>query len=897
MKTMVRIACALLLAAALPAFGISFSVSRPMIGGWVPSTFDVQVTITGVNEISSATASVGTVSAPMTFSAGDWHATLDISSLARGPQTLQISAIDAVGGTGSTSIPVTYAIPPVLTVTAPTANYVANPMLPIAYTCTSDSGQPCDVTVEVGTFMPHDVVFSSHGNASTQVDLTFRGPQSTSVGISASDGVASSSVTIPIFIEPTPLRRIDEVNGLVIDTDATRTLYVSGTNLVLRNRVDGSDTVIASSTGYASLTANGVVYEQLCPELDGFNSDVHYSAWFWERGAAGKYSCLGPTGPNNQTPWVGVKGRYVLVPTASGVSAGGLAVRDTLTGQTLVSQPYLFGLPYSADLGEEGSLITGPRPTFYRPDGSVQLVPPGAPAIPSAGSSWVRSNGESVLYLPFGMGLPSGQQPLHLERDGVDTALTPLSVLFDSDGRPWGAPDSGFQIRNRNYAFQKLGPTSVAQVWRALDNGPPTQITVTSKSSAVEAMGADGSLLVVSPVNGARLLADASSSVATQVSSNMGQGLYPAFAPYIITGDSVFVLSTDLDASVARLDFAASMGTTSSEQTVSLSNLGSSASDFTVSTSDPRFSQTNDCINVPAPGFCTVHVTFTPSADAGALGSSTTATAYLNVSRGGPVRMIKLVGTAQKSLVTHYYESILNREPDPSGTAFWNSEAQRLASLGVNVNEAWYVMAGYFFNSAEYAAANKTDAQFVTDLYETFFNRAPDPSGMAYWSGQLSGGLPREVVLFLFLFSDEFKSFTQSIFGNTATRPEIDVTVDFFRGVLNRLPDTPSFQYWLGRLRTAQCAGAGAVASEVDSISSSFVVSVEYANRHRTNTQFVTDMYYSFLRRGGDAAGVNFWVNQLNTNAMTADQVRHQFLASPEFTARVQAIVAAGCMQ
>ena len=40
-------------------------------------------------------------------------------------------------------------------------------------------------------------------------------------------------------------------------------------------------------------------------------------------------------------------------------------------------------------------------------------------------------------------------------------------------------------------------------------------------------------------------------------------------------------------------------------------------------------------------------------------------------------------------------------------------------------------------------------------------------------------------------------------------------------------------------------------------------------DRQRNNTQFVTDMYYSFLRRGGDLAGVQFWINQLNTGAKT----------------------------
>jgi hypothetical protein len=145
------------------------------------------------------------------------------------------------------------------------------------------------------------------------------------------------------------------------------------------------------------------------------------------------------------------------------------------------------------------------------------------------------------------------------------------------------------------------------------------------------------------------------------------------------------------------------------------------------------------------------------------------------------------------------------------------------------------------------------------------------------------------------MFSAEFQTFTQGIFGNTASRPEVNVVMDFFRGILNRLPDTPSFQYWLGRMRAGQCAGAGPVYTEVDAISAAFIFNPEYGNRNRNNTQFVTDMYYSFLRRGGDAGGVNFWINQLNTNQMNINTVRTNFLGTAEFGGRVQAVINAGC--
>jgi Tol biopolymer transport system component len=254
-----------------------------------------------------------------------------------------------------------------------------------------------------------------------------------------------------------------------------------------------------------------------------------------------------------------------------------------------------------------------------------------------------------------------------------------------------------------------------------------------------------------------------------------------------------------------------------------------------------------------------------------------------------------LVAQAQ-FMVNLYYTSILRRDPDTSGLVFWAGEASRLPRLGVNVNEVWYSMAGSFFTSAEYLALNRDNSGFVTDLYTTFFNRTADQAGLNYWKGQLDQGLPREVALSAFTFSSEFAAFTQARFGSTAVRAEIDTVGDFYRGILARLPDDGGFNFWLQKFRTAQCQGAAAVNAEVESISSQFAQSSEYAARNRSNAQYVGDLYNAFLRRGGDLAGVQFWINQIATGAQTREAVRRQFMASAEFSARVNAIIAQGCL-
>jgi hypothetical protein len=304
------------------------------------------------------------------------------------------------------------------------------------------------------------------------------------------------------------------------------------------------------------------------------------------------------------------------------------------------------------------------------------------------------------------------------------------------------------------------------------------------------------------------------------------------------------------------------------------------------------FAVTHDCATLAAGASCTATITFTPTVQGSLSGTLTVVTSAGTLS-------VPLTGTGERSLTTHYYRSILRRAPDAGGKTFWEGEATRVQALGANVNEVWYAMAGSFYFSPEYVAFNRDNDAFVTDLYTTFFNRAPDAGGFADWKAQLAAGMPREVVLASFMFSAEFASFTQAIFGTTTVRKEIDTVGDFYRGLLGALPDNSGFNFWLGLFRTAQCQGGAAVNAQVETISSAFANSQQYANRGRSNAQYVGDLYNAILRRGaaGDLAGVLFWINEITTGARSRENVRQQFVASPEFQSRVAAIIAQGCLQ
>ncbi len=301
---------------------------------------------------------------------------------------------------------------------------------------------------------------------------------------------------------------------------------------------------------------------------------------------------------------------------------------------------------------------------------------------------------------------------------------------------------------------------------------------------------------------------------------------------------------------------------------------------------------------------CSITARFSPSALGTRNGSITVSTNAFDSPTQGALTGNGVAGTFSNNVsavITGYYETILSRPPDGPGLAYWQGEATRVQGLGADVREVFFTMAIQFFNSTEYLNRATSNTQYLTDLYRTFFLREPDAPGLAYWESQLSQGMDRGALLTNFLFSTEFSNQMTALFGSASVRAEINVVIDLYRGILGVLPDSGGFNYWLGRIRTAQCTGGNAVIAEVDTISSAFITSPEYSQRETARPggirqgMHVGDLYNAFLRRGADLSGYQYWTGQLN-GGQTRDFVRSQFLQSPEFQNRVTQVIATPCI-
>lgn len=98
------------------------------------------------------------------------------------------------------------------------------------------------------------------------------------------------------------------------------------------------------------------------------------------------------------------------------------------------------------------------------------------------------------------------------------------------------------------------------------------------------------------------------------------------------------------------------------------------------------------------------------------------------------------------------YTAAFGRLPDESGYSYWRSS---INDPLINYRD----IADSFVGSAEFqkiAAPGASSAEFTTALYENVLGRAPDSSGISFWTSQLDAGLQdRTEVLISFANSRE----------------------------------------------------------------------------------------------------------------------------------------------
>jgi len=110
------------------------------------------------------------------------------------------------------------------------------------------------------------------------------------------------------------------------------------------------------------------------------------------------------------------------------------------------------------------------------------------------------------------------------------------------------------------------------------------------------------------------------------------------------------------------------------------------------------------------------------------------------------------------------YRAAFLRNPDTSGFDYW--VRRRWAGTGP------VTIANNFTSSSEFKAkyGSLSTNDFVTRIYQNVFDRDPDPSGRAYWVKKLDGGAGRGQMLYELSNSSEYRNDTATLVRIITTR-------------------------------------------------------------------------------------------------------------------------------
>jgi hypothetical protein len=218
------------------------------------------------------------------------------------------------------------------------------------------------------------------------------------------------------------------------------------------------------------------------------------------------------------------------------------------------------------------------------------------------------------------------------------------------------------------------------------------------------------------------------------------------------------------------------------------------------------------------------------------------------------------------------YNASFGRAPDESGLDYWSATLHD----GVPLDG----IAGLFLTSAEFQAryGSPGTTSFVNALYQNVLARGADTGGLTYWRGQLDGGaLTRAQVLASFSESAENKAATPA-------SANAEAAARLYYATLDRAPDADGLAFWTSQLS----AGTATLTQEADSLAGSAEFVATYSNLG--DVAFVRVLYQNVLGRAADAGGIASWSNALAAGASRGSVVTG-FSESGEMKARFAAVI------
>lgn len=155
-------------------------------------------------------------------------------------------------------------------------------------------------------------------------------------------------------------------------------------------------------------------------------------------------------------------------------------------------------------------------------------------------------------------------------------------------------------------------------------------------------------------------------------------------------------------------------------------------------------------------------------------------------------------------------------------------------------------------------------ATFVNQLYVDLLGRQADPGGLSFWTSQINNNLEtRGQAALGFFLAPEFQAASSLV-------------TNCYLGILTRDPDMGGWLGWTSAVRSG-LTPLGMVTAFLNSPEGQGLYS------SLDNAAFVNAVYVNALHRLADSGGFTYWLDKLNSGALTRGSLMLSFIMSPEF--------------
>ena len=246
---------------------------------------------------------------------------------------------------------------------------------------------------------------------------------------------------------------------------------------------------------------------------------------------------------------------------------------------------------------------------------------------------------------------------------------------------------------------------------------------------------------------------------------------------------------------------------------------------------------------------------------------------------------------AIEELIRSFYQLALGREPEPGAVDSWESGYFDYA-LGFDIDVRFVPreMGRLFFLSEEYAARNRTDAEFIADCYRVFLDRDPNQTELDNW---LAGAWNRSQVMTVFSESVEFAARIATMYPGFAGDAARNFVTTLYIGLLDRLVDQDGLVYAAGLFDAAYASGGlEGVRAQAKQTAREIMASEEFQSSlgsaiPNAQSAIVVRLYRAFLGRFPSETEIAYWTAELDSGARTTDDLIDLFADSGEFTPRL----------